>query len=152
MYSFWWNLISCNESYFWPFFCGLVCFQKFGHFWVGWILFFKTRVSVACSRLSDSREDATEPRPLSRCPRTRLGDWNRLDWNRLGWVRSLWHENDCFHSHIACSHTLYSLFKVRRARVIKYEPQEIYWPPACKRYRLILVQIKLTFARQFNWK
>ena len=30
---------------------------------------------------------------------------------------------------IACSQTLYFLFKVRRARVIKYKPQGIYWPP-----------------------
>ena len=31
---------------------------------------------------------------------------------------------------IACSETLYFLFKVRRARVIKYKPQVIYWPSA----------------------
>ena len=30
---------------------------------------------------------------------------------------------------IACSQTLYFLFKVRRARVIKYKPQGIYCPP-----------------------
>ena len=30
---------------------------------------------------------------------------------------------------IACSQTLYFLFKVSRARVIKYKPQGIYWPP-----------------------
>ena len=35
------------------------------------------------------------------------------------------------HEHaVACSQTLYFLFKVRRARVIKYKPREIYWPPA----------------------
>ena len=28
---------------------------------------------------------------------------------------------------VACSQTLYFLFKVRRARVIKYKPQGIYW-------------------------
>ena len=31
---------------------------------------------------------------------------------------------------IACSQTLYFLFKVRRASVIKDKPQRIYWPPA----------------------
>ena len=31
---------------------------------------------------------------------------------------------------IACSQTLYFLFKVRRGRVIKYKSQGIYWPPA----------------------
>ena len=30
---------------------------------------------------------------------------------------------------VACSQTLYFLFKVRRARVIEYKPQAIYWPP-----------------------
>ena len=30
---------------------------------------------------------------------------------------------------IACSQTLYFLFKVRRARVIKYKLQGLYWPP-----------------------
>jgi len=29
---------------------------------------------------------------------------------------------------VTCSQTLYFLFKVRRARVIKYKPQGIYWP------------------------
>ena len=34
-------------------------------------------------------------------------------------------------SWLACSQTLYFLFKVRRARrVIKYKPEGIYWPPA----------------------
>ena len=51
--------VMYNESSFWPFFRGLVSFQKFGHFRVAWILCFKTRVSVACSRLSDSGEDTT---------------------------------------------------------------------------------------------
>ena len=31
---------------------------------------------------------------------------------------------------IACSQTLYFLFKVCRAWVIKYKPQGIFWPPA----------------------
>ena len=31
---------------------------------------------------------------------------------------------------LACSQTLYFLFKVRRARVIENKPQGIYWPPA----------------------
>ena len=31
---------------------------------------------------------------------------------------------------VTCSQTLYFLFKVRRARVIEYKPQAIYWPPA----------------------
>ena len=31
---------------------------------------------------------------------------------------------------LACSQTLYFLFKVRRARVIKFKPEGIYWPPA----------------------
>ena len=31
---------------------------------------------------------------------------------------------------VACSQTLYFLFKVHRARVIKYKPQGSYWPPA----------------------
>ena len=31
---------------------------------------------------------------------------------------------------LACSQTLYFLFKVRWARAIKYKPQGIYWPPA----------------------
>ena len=31
---------------------------------------------------------------------------------------------------LACSQSLYFLFKVRRARVIKYKPRGIYWPPA----------------------
>ena len=35
-----------------------------------------------------------------------------------------------FASGLACSQTLYFLFKVRRARqVMKYKPQGIYWPP-----------------------
>ena len=34
------------------------------------------------------------------------------------------------HNKIACSQTLYFLFKVRRARVIKNKPRGIYWPPA----------------------
>ena len=29
---------------------------------------------------------------------------------------------------LACSQTLYFLFKVRRARAMKYKPQGIYWP------------------------
>ena len=34
-------------------------------------------------------------------------------------------------SGLACSQTLYFLFKVRRARrVMKYKPQGIYWPPS----------------------
>ena len=32
--------------------------------------------------------------------------------------------------HLACSQTLYFLFKVRRASVIKNKPRGIYWPPA----------------------
>ena len=40
----------------------------------------------------------------------------------LAWKRIL--ANTC----VACSQTLYFLFKVRR--VIKYKPQGIYWPPA----------------------
>ena len=32
--------------------------------------------------------------------------------------------------HLACSQTLYFLFKVRRARMIKNKPRGIYWPPA----------------------
>ena len=36
----------------------------------------------------------------------------------------------CINSILACSQTLYFLFKVRRARVIKYKSQGIYWPPA----------------------
>ena len=36
----------------------------------------------------------------------------------------------CISSILACSQTLCFLFKVRRARVIKYKPQGIYWPPA----------------------
>ena len=39
-------------------------------------------------------------------------------------------KNVHFHSKIACLQTLYFLFKVRLARVIKYKPQGIYWPPA----------------------
>ena len=31
---------------------------------------------------------------------------------------------------VACSQNLYFLFKARRARVIKYELQGLYWPPA----------------------
>ena len=31
---------------------------------------------------------------------------------------------------LACSQTLYFLFKVRRAREIKFKPEGIYWPPA----------------------
>ena len=31
---------------------------------------------------------------------------------------------------LACSQTVYFLFKIRRARGIKYKPQGIYWPPA----------------------
>ena len=31
---------------------------------------------------------------------------------------------------LACSQTLYFLFKVRRASVLKYKPQGIYWLPA----------------------
>ena len=31
---------------------------------------------------------------------------------------------------LACSQTLYFLFKVCRVRVIKFKPQGIYWPPA----------------------
>ena len=34
------------------------------------------------------------------------------------------------YTNLACSQTLYFLFKVSRARVIKYKPQGIYWPPA----------------------
>ena len=34
------------------------------------------------------------------------------------------------HTSIACSYTVYFLFEVLRARVIKYKPQGIYWPPA----------------------
>ena len=38
------------------------------------------------------------------------------------------------HKQIACSQTLYFLFKVRRARVIKNNPRVggggVYWPPA----------------------
>ena len=33
-------------------------------------------------------------------------------------------------SAVASSQTLYFLFKVHRARVMKYKPQGIYWPPA----------------------
>ena len=33
-------------------------------------------------------------------------------------------------SALACSQTLYFLFKILRARVIKYKPQGIYWLPA----------------------
>ena len=36
----------------------------------------------------------------------------------------------CLLGNNACSHTLYLLFKVRRARMIKYKSQEIFWPPA----------------------
>ena len=32
--------------------------------------------------------------------------------------------------YVACSKTLYFLFKVSRTRVIKYKPEGIYWPPA----------------------
>ena len=36
----------------------------------------------------------------------------------------------CWMPNLACSQTLYFLFKVRRAGVIKCKPQGIYWPPA----------------------
>ena len=39
---------------------------------------------------------------------------------------------------LACSQTLYFLFKVRRARVIKNKPRGIYWPPAQRDARLAL--------------
>ena len=47
-------------------------------------------------------------------------------WSLTCWIHSF----IVFSFEIACSQTLYSLFKVRRARVTKYKPQEIYWPPA----------------------
>ena len=38
--------------------------------------------------------------------------------------------------YVACSQTLYFLFKVRRARVIKYKPQGIHWHKTTSVYRL----------------
>ena len=83
---------------------------------------------VACSGLSQSGKDSkvkgTQKRWRGAGKRKKkegrsddLGAWNRICGLRFTFV-------------LACSQTLYFLFKVRRARVIKYKPQGIYWPPA----------------------
>ena len=45
-------------------------------------------------------------------------------WSGCSYPENSWKDR----ARLACSQTLYFLFKVRRARVIKYKPQGIYWP------------------------
>ena len=47
----------------------------------------------------------------------------------------------------ACSQTLYFIFKVRRARVIKYKLQGIYWPPAPASSPMFLKRTKRVIFR-----
>ena len=46
------------------------------------------------------------------------------------------HVTDVISQYVASSQTLYFLFKVRRARVIKYKPQGIHWHKTTSMHRL----------------
>ena len=104
--------IICVMNLLFDFFlCGLVSFQKFPS-----ALNPLFQNEGECSLLQALRQWGRRDRDRFLNPR---GPDYLGAWNRLGWVRSLWHENGCFYSHIACSQTPYFLFKARRARVIK---------------------------------
>ena len=51
---------------------------------------------------------------------------------------------------VACSDTLYFLFKVRRGRVIKYKPQGIYYRQ--RKEVVIFLALRARFARRYFWK